>query len=155
MACNCDYLLVFVWLLTVKIDKHLLLSSLLEGVLSRFSRARLFVTLWAVTRQAPPSVGSPGKNTGAGCHALLQGIFPTQGRNLTLSRFPLWKACPLPPASPRNIRSPNEATGEKEAQGLCGVSRDPRQGVHPLTEQPVHSSQFLSPWKALVPGLWM
>ena len=25
---------------------------------------------------------SPGKNTGAGCHALLQGIFPTQGSNL-------------------------------------------------------------------------
>ena len=26
---------------------------------------------------------SPGKNTGAGCHALLQGIFPTQGSNPT------------------------------------------------------------------------
>ena len=25
---------------------------------------------------------SPGKNTGMGCHALLQGIFPTQGLNL-------------------------------------------------------------------------
>ena len=25
--------------------------------------------------------GSPGKNTGVGCHALLQGIFPTQGSN--------------------------------------------------------------------------
>ena len=24
---------------------------------------------------------SPGKNTGAGCHFLLQGIFPTQGWN--------------------------------------------------------------------------
>ena len=24
---------------------------------------------------------SPGKDTGAGCHALLQGIFPTQGSN--------------------------------------------------------------------------
>ena len=24
---------------------------------------------------------SPGKNTGAGCHALLQGVFPTQGSN--------------------------------------------------------------------------
>ena len=24
---------------------------------------------------------SPGKNTGGGCHALLQGIFPTQGSN--------------------------------------------------------------------------
>ena len=30
-----------------------------------------------------PSVhgDSPGKNTGVGCHALLQGIFPTQGSN--------------------------------------------------------------------------
>ena len=28
---------------------------------------------------------SPGKNTGAGCHFLLQGIFPTQGSNLCLS----------------------------------------------------------------------
>ena len=27
---------------------------------------------------------SPGKNTGVGCHALLQGIFPTQGSNLSL-----------------------------------------------------------------------
>ena len=26
---------------------------------------------------------SPGKNTGVGCHFLLQGIFPTQGSNLT------------------------------------------------------------------------
>ena len=24
---------------------------------------------------------SPGKNTGVGCHALLQGIFPAQGRS--------------------------------------------------------------------------
>ena len=27
---------------------------------------------------------SPGKNTGVGCHALLQGIYPTQGSNLGL-----------------------------------------------------------------------
>ena len=27
---------------------------------------------------------SPGKNTGVGCHAVLQGIFPTQGLNLHL-----------------------------------------------------------------------
>ena len=27
---------------------------------------------------------SPGKNTGLGCHALLQGIFPTQGSNPSL-----------------------------------------------------------------------
>ena len=28
---------------------------------------------------------SPGKNTGVGCHALLQGIFPTQGSNTGLT----------------------------------------------------------------------
>ena len=30
---------------------------------------------------------SPGKNTGMGCHALLQGIFPTQGSNPGLPHF--------------------------------------------------------------------
>ena len=30
--------------------------------------------------------GSPGKNTEVGCHALLQGIFPTPGRNLSLQQ---------------------------------------------------------------------
>ena len=30
---------------------------------------------------------SPGKNTGAGCHFLLQGIFPIQGLNLCLLRW--------------------------------------------------------------------
>ena len=30
---------------------------------------------------------SPGKNTGVGCHALLQGIFPTQGSNPSLLRW--------------------------------------------------------------------
>ena len=31
---------------------------------------------------------SPGKNTGAGCHAHLQGIFPTQGSNQHLAASP-------------------------------------------------------------------
>ena len=29
----------------------------------------------------------PGKDTGVGCHFLLQGIFPTQGSNLGLPHF--------------------------------------------------------------------
>ena len=48
------------------------------------SHVQLFVTSWAVACQAPLSVGSPGKDTGVGCHSLLQGIFPTQGSNPTL-----------------------------------------------------------------------
>ena len=35
---------------------------------------------------------SPGKNTGVGCFALLQGIFLTQGSKLLLLCFLLWQA---------------------------------------------------------------
>ena len=38
---------------------------------------------WQLTRLLCPW-NSPGKNTGVGCHSLLQGIFPTQEQNLGL-----------------------------------------------------------------------
>ena len=44
---------------------------------------------------------SPGKNTGVVWHALLQGIFPTQGWNLRLLRLLLWQVGSLPLALPR------------------------------------------------------
>ena len=50
-------------------------------VLSRFSHVRLSVTLWTIAHQATRPWDSPGKNTGIGCHVLLQGIFLTQGSN--------------------------------------------------------------------------
>ena len=50
-------------------------------MLSHFSRVWLFVTLWTEACQAPLSRDPPGKNTGVGCCAVLQGIFPTQGLN--------------------------------------------------------------------------
>ena len=39
---------------------------------------------------------SPGKNTGVGCHALLQGIFPTQGSNSRLLQVLHWQVGSLP-----------------------------------------------------------
>ena len=63
------------------------------------SNAQLFVTLWTVAHQVPLSWNSPGKNTGAGCHALLQGIFLTQGLNPRLLCLLHWQVlyhlCPL------------------------------------------------------------
>ena len=41
------------------------------------SHVQLFLTPWSVAHQAHLSMGFPGKNTGVGCHVLLQGIFPT------------------------------------------------------------------------------
>ena len=46
---------------------------------------------------------SPGKNTGVGCHDQLQGIFPTQGSNLSLM-FPAWQPDSLPLAPPGKPR---------------------------------------------------
>ena len=41
-------------------------------LLSRFSRVRLCATPQTAAHQAPPSLGFSGKNTGVGCHFLLQ-----------------------------------------------------------------------------------
>ena len=44
---------------------------------------------------------SPGKNTGVGCHFLLQGIFPSQGSNLCLLH---WQEDSLLPSHLRTLR---------------------------------------------------
>ena len=56
---------------------------------------------WVMSESSQPMVeaprcssvhgDSPGKNTWVGCHALLQGIFPTQGLNLCLLRLLHWR----------------------------------------------------------------
>ncbi|XDA72876.1 hypothetical protein R6Z07F_003154 [Ovis aries] len=56
------------------------------------SRVQLFATPWTVARQAPLSMEFPGKNTGVGCHFLLQGIFLIQESNLCLQRLLHWQA---------------------------------------------------------------
>ena len=47
--------------------------------------------------------GFPGKNTGVGCHFLLQGIFPAQGSNPCLLR---WQADSLPLSHQGSLHSP-------------------------------------------------
>ena len=45
------------------------------------NHAQIYATPWTVAHQASLSWDSPGKNTGMGCHVLLQGIFLIQGLN--------------------------------------------------------------------------
>ena len=45
----------------------------------------------------------PGKNTGVGCHALLQGVFLTQGSNQRLLSLLPWKPSSLPLAQPGKL----------------------------------------------------
>ena len=63
----------------------MLYKTLHASMLSHFSDVQLFVTLETVPRPAPWD--SAGKNTGVGCHALLQEIFPTQGASFVLFCF--------------------------------------------------------------------
>ena len=64
------------------------------------SHVQLFETPGTVACQASLSRRSPGKNTGVGCHALFQEIFPTQGSNPYLRHLLPWQTGSLPLASP-------------------------------------------------------
>ena len=60
------------------------LPRVLVCVLSCFSCVQLFGTLWTIACQAPLSMGFSGQEFWSGCCALFQGIFPTQGLDLSL-----------------------------------------------------------------------
>ena len=61
---------------------HLCSSSYLSVLCLVSQSCSTLCDPWIVACQAPLSMEiSPGKNTGVGCHALLQGIFPTEGLN--------------------------------------------------------------------------
>ena len=61
-------------------------------VWSRFTHVQLFVSQQTVAHQASLSMWFSRKNTGVGCHALLQGIFLTQGSNPRLLKLLHWQA---------------------------------------------------------------
>ena len=62
---------------------------LLLLLLSRFSRVQLCATPWTAATRLPCPWDSPGKNTGVGCHFLLQCMKVKSEREVTQS-------CPTP-----------------------------------------------------------
>ena len=79
------------------------LHTMLPLLLSYFSCFRLFVTLWTMARQAPLSMGFFKQEywSGLPCPPL-QGIFPTQGSNLSLLCLLNWQVG----SSPYTMLSP-------------------------------------------------
>ena len=63
----------------------------------------LLATAWIAAYQVSLSMASPGKDTGVGCHAHLQGIFLAQGSNPSLLSFLHWQAGSLPLVQPGYI----------------------------------------------------
>ena len=66
-------------------EKHTHTHTPLSHVcmLSHFSRVLLLATLWIVACQTLCPWDSPGKDTGVGCLAFLQGIFLTHVSNVS------------------------------------------------------------------------
>ena len=116
------------------------------------------MTPWSVAHQAPCGHGdSPGKKTVVDCHALLQGIFPTQGSNPALPHcrrilYPLshkgsprileWVAYPDPGIKPRSptlqvVSLPTEPQGKpyhfyrvKKLSGTVSLEKAERRISH-------------------------
>ena len=78
---GCSFIIVIItsWCKSNHYAVHLKLTQL--GAVLSCSVVSDFVAPWAVAHQAPPSMGFSGQDY---CHALLQGIFPTQGSNSSL-----------------------------------------------------------------------
>ena len=74
---------------------------------------------------------SPGKNTGAGCHALLQGIFPAQG-----SRPGVPHCRRIPPGQPKNtgVGIPSLLRESDNQESIWGLL-NPRQILYQLSYQ--------------------
>ena len=72
---------------------------------------------------SPVHGDSPGMNTGVGCQALLQGIFPTQGLNRRLLHLLRWQAGSLH----YHLGSPHTYmhTYKSEVENIFGLSPPP------------------------------
>ena len=79
-------------------DSFTQIYACVRCVLSRFSRVRLCDPVDCSPPGSSPT-GFSRKNTGVGCQAFLQRIFPTQGLNPSLLQFLHWQVGSLPLAS--------------------------------------------------------
>ena len=79
---------------------------------------------WYSTRFLCP-VNFPGKNTGAGCHFPLHGLFPTQGLNPCLLPLLHWQVDSLPLAT-------WEATVDKSLKNLLQYKKKKKKKTHSM-----------------------
>ena len=96
----------------------------------------LFVTLWTIAHQAPLPWNFPSKNTGAGCRALFQKIFPTQGSNPNLLPLLHWQVDPLP------LRRPQEYISSQKLH-FSRITQKRMYNTHTLTLPLYHLRMFI------------
>ena len=85
---------------------------------SHFSWVQIFATLWTYPARLLCPWDFSGKNTGVGCHALLQGLFPTQGSNPHLWCLLHQQAGSLPLVTPGKPQEPHQRLSNSRIWGL-------------------------------------
>ena len=96
-----DTVTEFIKTLNVKTSFQKYISRYVCMYVCALSRVRLFVIPGTVARQTTLCPWDfPGKDTGVGCHFLLQRIFQTQGSNLHLLCPLHWQVASLPNEPP-------------------------------------------------------
>ena len=115
---------------------------------SCFSCVWLFVALWTVECQAPLPMGFSRKNPWVGCHALLQGMLPTQGSNLPLLHLLHWQVGFLPLAPPGKTI----IIHERESGSVVSDSLWPH-GLHSPWNSPGHKAGVGS--RSLLQGIFL
>ena len=91
---------------------------------NHFICVRLFATLWTVATRLLCPWDSPGKNTGVGCHAVLQGTFSTRRYDPCLLGLRHWQVDSLPlapPGSANHVGSPWRPQGGSGVGQACTV----------------------------------
>ena len=108
----------------------------------------LFATLWTTARQAPLSMGFfSGKNTGVGCHFLLQWIFLTEPWNLCLLH---WQADSLLLS---HLGSPQQKLTLWVLEARSPPSRC-QQGCALISSMPFSLPSLSYPLSWVILGLW-
>ena len=91
-----QFILVFFLIPTILLSK--IFNCCCCGLVTK-SCSNILQPPWTATRLLCPW-DSPGKNIGATCHFLLQGVFPTQGQKLCLLH---WQVDTLPPRHQKSL----------------------------------------------------
>ena len=109
---------------------------------------QLFTTPWTVAHQPPLSMEFPGKNTGVGCHRLLQGFILTQGSNPCLLHWQV-ESLPLSPQGSPMVKWYLQLNGgPQDASPLWQSIEERSHSVvsNSLRSHGLYPTRLLRPW---------
>ena len=130
--CQWDYCVVRLWR---QVFPTFYGIQLILFIWKSVSRSVMSDSLWPLPGSSVHG-DSPGKNTGVGCHSLLQEIFPTQGSNPGFWSLLHWQVDSLASEPPGKPLSPSKSS-HKIGDLFHNLTTKNREVVFPLAIDPI------------------